>query len=158
MADSSILKSKATVERGQYFKRVFSVSVAYTWVYLNTKRKTRGWIRARIRTRTSNECFFCLLLEVTKTAKNSTNESDSIYASPTILQTYASSSTVSKCLENNSHSVRCLLMPWSAASRHWAVLNHNVYEFVINWLINIYISSSKSIDFFAVWLNNSQSN
>ena len=34
---------------------------------------------------------------------------------------------------------------WSAASRPWAVLNRNVYEFVINWLTNIYISSSKSV-------------
>ena len=36
----------------------------------------------------------------------STNDSDSAQVSPVILQTYASSSTVSKCPENNSHSAR----------------------------------------------------
>ena len=34
------------------------------------------------------------------------SESDSVHASPVILQTYDSSSTVSKCPENNSHSAR----------------------------------------------------
>ena len=43
-----------------------------------------------------------------KTAQTSTNENDSVHASPVILQTYASRSTVSKCPENNSHSARCL--------------------------------------------------
>ena len=43
-----------------------------------------------------------------KTTQTSTNESDSVHASPVILQPYASSSTVSKCPENNSHSARCL--------------------------------------------------
>ena len=41
-----------------------------------------------------------------KTAQTSTNESDLVHASPVILQTYASSLTVSKCPENNSHSAR----------------------------------------------------
>ena len=40
---------------------------------------------------------------------------------------------------------------WSPASRPWAVLNRNVYEFVINWLTNIYISISKSIEFFSIY-------
>ena len=38
--------------------------------------------------------------------KDRPHESDSVHASPVILQTYASSSTASKCPENNSHSAR----------------------------------------------------
>lgn len=39
--------------------------------------------------------------------QTSTNESDLVHASPVILQTYDSRSTVSRCPENNSHSARC---------------------------------------------------
>ena len=47
------------------------------------------------------------LMNKVKAEQTSTNESDSVHASPVILQTYASSSIVSKCSENNSHSARC---------------------------------------------------
>ena len=50
----------------------------------------------------------------------STNESYSVHASPVILQTYdsISSSTASKCPENNSHSVRRLFATWTNQTNH----------------------------------------
>ena len=50
----------------------------------------------------------------------STNESYSVRASPVILQTYdsISSSTASKCPENNSHSVRRLFATWTNQTNH----------------------------------------
>ena len=49
----------------------------------------------------------------------------------------------------------CLLLvtnyKWSAASRPWGLLNHSVYESVINWLTTIYILSSKSIAYSAIY-------
>ena len=69
LADSSILKSKANVKRKQYFPESFQLSrriQLFPWINLSIPKyraKTQAWLRARIRTRSSNEGFFCLLLE-----------------------------------------------------------------------------------------------
>jgi len=115
LADSSILKSNANVQRRQYFQESFQLSrriqlffvTAYTWVHLNAQRGLEHGFELGFEPGLRTRASFCLL-------------------------------PVTNC-------------KWSAASRPWGLLNHSVYESVINWLTTIYILSSKSIAYSAIY-------